>query len=60
MDPATAGSLAIGVVSLAFDVFDNSVKREFPPELHRIFYRETNYADSFQVSFIHGRHAKGM
>ncbi|CRG92692.1 hypothetical protein PISL3812_09757 [Talaromyces islandicus] len=26
MDPATAGGLAIGVVSLAFDVFDNSVR----------------------------------
>ncbi|KAJ5982718.1 prion-inhibition and propagation-domain-containing protein [Penicillium sp. IBT 35674x] len=26
MDPATAGSLAIGVVSLAFDLFENSVK----------------------------------
>lgn len=29
MDPATASSLAIGVTSLVFDVFDNSVKRQF-------------------------------
>lgn len=33
MEPATATGLAIGVVSLAFDLFDNSVKREF----NRIF-----------------------
>ncbi|KAH8662766.1 prion-inhibition and propagation-domain-containing protein [Ilyonectria robusta] len=26
MDPATAGGLAVGIASLAFDVFDNSVK----------------------------------
>ena len=28
MDPASAAGLAIGVASLAFEVFDRSVKRE--------------------------------
>ncbi|KAF4957170.1 hypothetical protein FSARC_11379 [Fusarium sarcochroum] len=28
MDPASASGLAVGITSLAFDVFDNSVKRE--------------------------------
>ena len=28
MDPATAGGLVLGVASLMFDVFDNSVRRE--------------------------------
>ena len=29
MDPAGAAGLALGVVTLAFDVFDRSVRREF-------------------------------
>lgn len=29
MDLVTAAGLAVGVTSLTFDVFDNSVKREF-------------------------------
>ena len=29
MDPASVGGLAMGVASLALDVFDRSVKREF-------------------------------
>jgi hypothetical protein len=29
MDPASAAGLAVGVTSLVFDVFDNSVKRQF-------------------------------
>lgn len=38
MDPATAAGLGIGVVSLVFDVFENSVKCELnldqrPPAL---------------------------
>ena len=59
MDPATASGLAIGVVSLAFDLFDNSVKREFDL-LCLIGSPMTNKNDSFQVSLFHGGHAEGM
>lgn len=51
MDPVTAAGLAVGIVSLAFDVFDGSVKRELHFHSHQ---PETNRFPSFQISFLYG------
>lgn len=52
MDPA----LAIGVISLVFDVFDNSVKRQFVNPYNGTAFKQLTIT-SLQVSFFYGGHA---